>query len=971
MTVSGTLRCLGGIVFGLTAACACWESDGTIVEVSGAPSLGVGPIGDRLSVGERIDLEGLKGAVDVVRDQYGLVHIYASAYDDALRAEGFMMARDRSVQLEVLRRIAEGRMAEIVGDTRPSVIDQDIAMRTIGLHRVAKAEVAALDLQGDARRGLDAMAGGISEWFARIRDGRAKLATAFASAKPSWFTPWEPADSLAVLKLSLLATSYDIDAEIEFQQLLDRVRATFGSNASEDALRRRAGILGDLVRFAPAEPAVVQDGFSGGQPFLRPPTSSLPPGGGYYAPAVSADLLASVQGYVLAHRESIAPLGRTGLIGSNVWAVQPPRSASGHAMIGADLQAALSSPSPHWFVHLDVSASSGGHGSTERPLSVAGAAIPGVPGVVIGFNHTVGWASSPTRYDVSDGFAETLSSDGTSVTTLGYDVPLTHIKEPIAIAGQPSLEYEVLVVPHHGPILPRIESHTVVPPDPGVGAISVRWIGLEPTGEIEALTKLMRARTVAEARDAAQSTRTGGWGWMLADAQAHIAYDAPTQIPLRDRRAFLWDATKTQGQLPCQILSGRGTAEWVDSINGLELPRGIDPRSAILVDANADPVGVTLDNDPTNETLPDGTPVYLGCWFDIGFRQDRVGQLLDAASSPLTVDAMAEVHRDGRSVLGARLVPHLIAALVRAQTEATKAGTYPGLSKVVKTSRYANAPIAELLAQFDEWRTLEFEAGAGVRNADGTLSEATGEDARVSNTTLIFNTWLVRLMQLVFYDETSEIGLGQGLPGDLQIRSLLHLLRSDPSFLQSYDAEMRDSVLWDNLNTPQLESRDEQMIVAMLDAIDWLASALGDKRSDWRWGLLHTTRLEPLAPGVGFARVPPLDDPFFGRGYPRHGDLFALDNAPYEMRPSTFDDLSFSFRHGSVFRMVIDLGASGPEARMSMAGEESVESLAPGGSSEVEYWRENTNHPVAFSIDAAIAWARTNGGRMVLNPVSR
>src|SRR5262249_31483413 len=127
-----------------------------------------GPFGDSPAVTAQAQIRGLTGPVDVVRDNHGMVHIYATNAADAMRVQGYQLARDRTAQLELVRRTAEGRMAEVLGNLSPDLIDSDIVARTIGLERVAKKIYDMLP-NGEAKTLLDAYADGISQFNARVQ----------------------------------------------------------------------------------------------------------------------------------------------------------------------------------------------------------------------------------------------------------------------------------------------------------------------------------------------------------------------------------------------------------------------------------------------------------------------------------------------------------------------------------------------------------------------------------------------------------------------------------------------------------------------------------------------------------------------------------------------------------------------------------------------------------------------------------
>ena len=93
---------------------------------------------DAVPVTSNKTVTGLEGPVDVVRDKYGMVHIHATSFVDAVRVQGYQVARDRTAQLELIRRTATGRLAEILGDAAPTLIDDDIAMRTVASRAPAR-----------------------------------------------------------------------------------------------------------------------------------------------------------------------------------------------------------------------------------------------------------------------------------------------------------------------------------------------------------------------------------------------------------------------------------------------------------------------------------------------------------------------------------------------------------------------------------------------------------------------------------------------------------------------------------------------------------------------------------------------------------------------------------------------------------------------------------------------------------------
>src|SRR6185503_2856314 len=138
-----------------------------------------------------IKLAGLSAPIEVQRDRYGIPHISAQTLEDAVYGLGFVHAQDRLWQMEMNRRIAAGRMAEILG---PGALETDRFLRTLGVHRAAQANLRQLD--PETRRLLDAYAAGVNAF----------LATGPVLPIEFWLTgarpePWTPLDSAAWIKM--------------------------------------------------------------------------------------------------------------------------------------------------------------------------------------------------------------------------------------------------------------------------------------------------------------------------------------------------------------------------------------------------------------------------------------------------------------------------------------------------------------------------------------------------------------------------------------------------------------------------------------------------------------------------------------------------------------------------------------------------------------------------------------------------
>ena len=134
----------------------------------------------------RAALPGLAAEVSITLDAYGIPRIHAESDRDAAAALGFMHARDRMFQMDLMRRAASGRLSEIAG---VATLRLDRIMRTLGLRRRAEADLTGLD--ADTRTALDGYAQGVNAWIA-LR-GRLAAPEFIVLGAPE---PWTPVDSL-------------------------------------------------------------------------------------------------------------------------------------------------------------------------------------------------------------------------------------------------------------------------------------------------------------------------------------------------------------------------------------------------------------------------------------------------------------------------------------------------------------------------------------------------------------------------------------------------------------------------------------------------------------------------------------------------------------------------------------------------------------------------------------------------------
>jgi penicillin amidase len=339
------------------------------------------------------ELPGLAAPVEVVFDLDGVPRLRAGSETDAAAALGYLHARDRMFQMDMIRRAAAGELAEIVG---AAGLPNDRLMRTLGVRRSAEADLAALDPQ--TRAVLDAYAAGVNAWIGS--HGRFSGPEYLVFGAPR---PWAPIDSLLWGKMMGLYLSSNWRTELARAGLLARLPAATvealwpgdaGGAGHPEARRGPAPIDGGLGAVA-TRLAAVLPGFP--DPFTLPATAS------------------------------------------NAWAVDASHSATGAPLLAGDPHLALSMPATWYLARIEL---------PDRVL--AGATAPGVPFMVLGHNGHIAWTFTTTGADTQDLFVETPAGDG--YATPDGPKPFETRQETILVRGERPQTLTVRVT-RHGPVV--------------------------------------------------------------------------------------------------------------------------------------------------------------------------------------------------------------------------------------------------------------------------------------------------------------------------------------------------------------------------------------------------------------------------------------------------------------------------------------------------------------------------------------
>lgn len=414
-------------------------------------------------------LSGLHAPVEVLRDRWGVPHIYASDIHDLFFTQGFVHAQERLFQMDFNRRLVAGRLSKILGAVS---IPLDRWMRTLTMRRVAEYEVKLLTDEG--RDFLQAYANGINAFIAQ---GRLPLEFSLLRYKPE---PWILADTLAWIKMM----SWTLSVNWEMEILRAQLNARLGPELA-----------------AELEPAHLQR-----WPFV------VPPGSDYSHIGESALERAR------AARPFTGPSPYDGL-GSNNWALAGSRTTSGMSLLASDMHLLLSAPAI-WFEN---------HIAAED-IDATGVSFPGIPGVVAGYNGHVAWCYTNGFIDVQDVYMERLRRNADGHVQAEYngdweDVQTLH--ETIQVKGQEPVVEEVIIT-RHGPII-----NALAPDFTGEQPLALRWVSLEPDTMTVVLLELLRAKDVEAFHHAYRNWTAPNQNMVYADQNGNIGYTLIGKIPVR------------------------------------------------------------------------------------------------------------------------------------------------------------------------------------------------------------------------------------------------------------------------------------------------------------------------------------------------------------------------------------------------------------------------------------------------------
>ena len=460
-------------------------------------------------------LAGLAAPVEVIRDRWGVPHIFAASEEDAAAALGWMHAEDRLAQMEAMRRTGAGRLAEVVG---PVALPSDRWMRTLGIYRLAEQQYPRLSAR--TRGLLDAYARGVNAWLTE-RTGMLPPEFMLLGIGPE---PWTVTDSLVWLKLMALRLSVDQRNELLRARLAHRLSPAQLAALWPDDPNGPTTIASDDVK------ALLDDRLLAGTLAAMPEAPGTPRGA------------------------------------SNAWVLSGERSVTGAAILANDPHLPFALPAPWYLVRI-----------VTPEGTLAGATAPGFPGLILGHNDAIAWGITSSDIDVEDVFVERVDpADSGRYLAPEGSRPFQSREERIAVRGQ---DPEILPVrvTRHGPVISDLAGlPDGIGPSTGADATDEVVLALATTSLIDddrtadALFDLSRARSLPQFLAATATAVAPQQNVFYADVDGRIGFVSAGRIPIRPPGTGRMPAEGWSGAHDWQgFMPFEGQPQALDPVSGL------------------------------------------------------------------------------------------------------------------------------------------------------------------------------------------------------------------------------------------------------------------------------------------------------------------------------------------------------------------------------------------------------------------
>ncbi|MHA1700149.1 MAG: penicillin acylase family protein [Promethearchaeota archaeon] len=596
---------------------SCGIAAGMIVVLSmplgvNIPALGnlLNPYGGFWSIDHRtpevmnINMPGMEGSTVIIRDEWGVPHIYADSETDASMVMGYLHAGDRLFQLEMILRQGRGELSEVAGEV---ALDLDKLARTERLHSAAENQTRWIkENQPETFEILEKYVAGVNYYISHVGNNL-PLEFHLLGIKP---TLWQPSDTITVEKIMAEMLTFNTG---------DLVRTMLNQSISS----QYPGAMDELYPLY--------------TPFQKPITLDY----GHYPDEhqiVPFDVGGSISNPTRHNVNAIiswierardqAPIPSRSGFGSNNWAIGPNKSTTNSTFLCNDMHLEWTLPNIWYEAHVVVQSTG---------LNIQGFTLPGTPVIVVGHNENLAWGLTNSNMDAIDWYV--YEANDTHYKYKDQWLPFQKVVEDINVKGRTKPEKYEIKYTIHGPVMDVGYMNTTNQ------AIAFRWAAITNTSvesTYQAIIEMMYAKNLDEFNAALSKWTLPSQNVVYADRFGNIAIRCTGWVPIRD-------GVDKDSDAPRFLLNGTlGEHEWTGAFIPFdELPYTVNPAQGYIVSANQLSAGPNYS-------------YYFQHSMDSGYRARRINELIASDTDGVTLNDLKAIQNDVYDKIAEWFIPHVL-----------------------------------------------------------------------------------------------------------------------------------------------------------------------------------------------------------------------------------------------------------------------------------------------------------------------
>lgn len=562
-----------------------------------------------------IKLTGLQQPVEIVRDEYGVAHIYANSTEDLFFAQGYTHAQERFWQMEFQRRTAAGRLSEIFGE---ATLETDRYLRHFGFIQSTEGAYALLD--AETKQAIDAYARGVNAYIGDRDPAQLGLEFRLLNLQgTNWvIEPWTPIDSMSWAYMMIFDQASRPNQELTVANMI----ASMGVDRFTD-LR---------PPYRDDRPTIIDSselGYLSG--IDTTPLSALDEDELSYLLDLSRKL-AGTDGVPAFLAAAMTPYGA----GSNSFAISGERTDTGQPILANDPHMGVRMPALWYEIGMHCVQK-----SDACPYEFRGFSLPGVPGILIGHNDRIAWGLTNAAYDAEDVYIERINPENPNQYEVdGEWVDMEIRREEIFVQGREEPDVIFVRKTRNGVIASdsMVNASRFGATDEGTEpfALSFAWTGLEPVQTFRAVQMIIRSQNWDDFVEAVRYFEAGKQNVLYADVDGNIGYIMSGKVPVR---------AGGDGSLP--VPGWNDDFRWTGFIPYEDVPKVFNPAQGYIVTAN------------NPQVRAEDYPYLIARFQDQGQRAQRITEMIESDPDTINLADVQAIQTDTGSVSALEVIPYL------------------------------------------------------------------------------------------------------------------------------------------------------------------------------------------------------------------------------------------------------------------------------------------------------------------------